>query len=1130
MTRVLWTLLLASVAIVAAGCGGPHTGNCNASNCTGCCTSTGECKDGKTAAACGFNGAECQSCGTGTCGPALTCLGGTGGGTGGTGGGGPVQGDACAAAITIPLANGVGAATATLAGSTDDATGSCGGAGHGDVVFQLTTPSAGTLTIDARPGDAAQRLVAYLRTTCETAATELPGACVSARSGGAATLLTQRNLAAGTYFLWVDGAASGSGSVDVSLSFAPSAGETCTDAIPLAFKNNEANAVGSTAGATNDVTSVCGGAGPDLVYRFDVTSPSNFDVTVTPHSTSLQPVVSVRGASCGANPLGCNAASAGGASAVLRLGSLPAGTYYLAVDSASSNAGEFELVAHLSTAVAGDTCASAKTLTFTNGSSGGVASDTGDTSLAWSDTQGLCGGLGGSDVVYRFTTGATLNLRAGVSSTNPNVQPVVYLRAVSCTGSERACGLSTDGGVASLAYGGLTPGTYYLWVDDNTATGGPYTLSASLEAPLQGESCANPRSLVFSNGTLGGTASDTGDTSQAFPEAQGSCGGSAGADLVYTFTTTTQLSFTASATTLSSGYQPVLYLRSSFCTTSGDRACNQATVAGGTASLASANLPAGTYYLWVDGASATGGGYTLDAALAPPPPGDVCTNPKNLSFSNGAAGGTATATGDTTGLSADTYGTCWASTAEPDEVYAFSTTTALDLRATVTPTGGSFRPVVYVRSTTCTGAQLACTAATTSGNGAALAVGALPAGNYSLFVDGAGGTSGPYSLTASLTPPAVGEGCANPKPLVFSLGSDGGVASDTGDTSLDFQDGSGSCTSTSAPDLVYSFTSTKTLDFAASLSTTAGTYWPAMVLRTATCTGAERTCAAATSVGGTANLAVQGLPAGTWYLWVDGATASGGQYNLTASLLPAPPDAVRALPITNVASPGPMTVTFQVVDRYGNVMSGDNTTSFTISLNGSAIFTGASQGTINSGSGTNTVVVTVVNGQVTLTLTDAVAQTVTFTTTDSQGNGLKYPGNNVFTQTSPPQPTPCDTNNNRVFTFATSAQPTGPATVTVNSRGDLNGGTTEYLNVYMESTAGTPYGSIFTGGPGQCATAYGVATVNVPLTSLQTYLADGTLNVVLVATSAVNCVTCPTINNDTFVTLSYPTTLTATFL
>jgi hypothetical protein len=253
----------------------------------------------------------------------------------------------------------------------------------------------------------------------------------------------------------------------------------------------------------------------------------------------------------------------------------------------------------------------------------------------------------------------------------------------------------------------------------------------------------------------------------------------------------------------------------------------------------------------------------------------------------------------------------------------------------------------------------------------------------------------------------------------------------------------------------------------------------------------------------------------------------GGQYNLSASLLPAPADAVRALPITNVTHPGPMTVTFQVVDRYGNVMSSDNTTSFTISLSGTAVFTGATQGTIVSGTGTNTVVVKVTNGQVTVTLTDAVAETVTFTMTDSQPNGLKYPGNTAFTQTSPATTGPCDTNNNKAFTFTTgSVTATGDATITVNALGDLNGSlSSEYMTVYLESLTGTSYGNIFLNDVGQC-TATGQATVTIPLASLQTYLADGSLTVLLVASTQVNCSIC---TGNTTVKVSFPTTLTAIF-
>jgi hypothetical protein len=222
-----------------------------------------------------------------------------------------------------------------------------------------------------------------------------------------------------------------------------------------------------------------------------------------------------------------------------------------------------------------------------------------------------------------------------------------------------------------------------------------------------------------------------------------------------------------------------------------------------------------------------------------------------------------------------------------------------------------------------------------------------------------------------------------------------------------------------------------------------------------------------------------------------------------------------------------MAVTFEVVDRYGNVMTTDNTTSFTVNVTGAATFTGATTGAIVSGSGTSSVLVRVTGGVVTLSAADLTQETVTFTAVDSQMNGLRYPGT-FFTQTAPQQTTPCQSGVG-TFAFNTPATPTGPGTITVVSRGDLNGGTSEYLDVFMESTTGTLLGSAFVTGAGQCLATDATATLPAPLATLQAALADGTATVAIRGTASISCTLCTAASNLTRVTLTFPMTITGTF-
>lgn len=1319
--------------------------------------------------------------GGGTAGGVVVGGGSTAGGStaGGAAGGPPPAGNTCAAPIDIVLSGGSGLGVGTRVSATDEAAGSCGGVGAGDLVFRFTTSSVGTVTIDLRSTSAQQQLVGFLRTSCDTSAAELPASCVSAQAPGGGLLLVQRGLPAGTYFLWVDGVGAASAGVSVNVNFTAEQGDTCASPITLTPTNEEVNVVGTTAGALTDSTGTCGGSGADVVYRLDLTSQAALDVSLSTRNLNVQPVVYVRSTTCTGTQLACGAALSAGQASSVRLGSLAAGSYFIWVDSVTANAGEYVLRARLTPPVPGDTCLTAKPLTFTMASGVLSSTETGDTSLATNDTTGTCASGVGGDVVYSFTTTSTLDLRATVTTANSLYRPAVYVRSSSCTGSERVCAasltaggsaqlvsaalpagtwflwvdgvsgtagaftltttltppvpgdscsnpvvltLTPDGGTvttsgdtsqllndmtpscasgvggdavysftttqpgdlrlsvtptslgyqpvvtvrsssclgtergcaaapsfgspANLLIGGITAGTYFIWVDGSSGTAGQYTLSATLTAPTPGDGCLAPKLLAF--GADGGTIIETGDTSALFNDASGSCASGLSGDAVYQITTTTMLDLRATATSTSPGYRPALSLRNASCTGT-ERTCNGAPGLGNSTSVAAAALPAGTYFLWVDGVSGTSGVYSLTVTLTPPAPGETCANPLPLVF--GATGGSITEVGDTSTRFHEITGNCISGTS-PDVAYSFSTTTPLDLRATVSTSSTTYQPAVYLRTATCS-SEFNCGAAQSLGGTASVGVGALAPGTYTLVVDGAAASSGPYTLNATLSPPVVGDSCTNPRTLLFS-GTDGGVAADIGDTTTLFHESNGSCTSGTGADAVYTFTTTGVFDFRATATTTSagfrpalylrstcssseracnaatiaggaatissallpagtyflwvdgasstvgtfalsaslgvpiageacvnavplsfvngavtvtgdttlafndltpacastaiandvvytfttsttqsftaratttsGTYRPTLSLRSATCTGIEQACQAAAVAGGDADLALPMLAPGTYFLWVDGAGGTAGPFTVSATLGTAPPDEVRALAPMAVTAPGPMTVVFQVFDRFNNLVTSDTATSFTVNVTGGATFTGATQGTVLSGVGTSSVLVRVSGGEVRLQVSSASAQTVTFTAIDSQSNGLRYPGASV-SLVGTPQPTPCDTRPRATFNFPTGFVPQAAGSVRVVGRGDFDL-STEYLNVYVEGSS--PLGSVFVGG-NQCSSELN-ESLAVPLATLQSALLDGTVTVALEHTTSVNCGLCtPTALEVVNVTLSYPSSITGQF-
>jgi hypothetical protein len=172
------------------------------------------------------------------------------------------------------------------------------------------------------------------------------------------------------------------------------------------------------------------------------------------------------------------------------------------------------------------------------------------------------------------------------------------------------------------------------------------------------------------------------------------------------------------------------------------------------------SVPAGQYALWVEGDGATQGDFTLRVTSAMPvatPTNDFCgqtTMPPTLSPASGQAG-------DTRGASNDDQGGCGFDYGEngedaPDVVYHLVVSTMQTLTVSVTPdatTGTLFRPLVYVRApnqcastVTTTPTPLGCQVAPDFGQSASVTLNNLAPGTYNVWVDGAGLSSGGFTI------------------------------------------------------------------------------------------------------------------------------------------------------------------------------------------------------------------------------------------------------------------------------------------------------------------------------------------------------------------------------------------------
>lgn len=518
----------------------------------------------------------------------------------------------------------------------------------------------------------------------------------------------------------------------------PSSNDSCADPMTLTITNGVGSAVETLAGAADDAEGQCGGAGgPDKVFRFSTAAMATWVIEARPHDPTAKLAVYMRSACDVQNtevPGACAAAASGGGAVQLTTRDLAAGDYYVWVDVVSGPAAGFDLsVTHVPGA--GNTCQAPIPLTLVNGE----ANASGTTAGLTNAEAGTCGGAGAPDVVYAVTLDEIRDLEVTVHPTTATFRPVVYVHST-CSSGERVCSVGAAAGQdATAALGSLPAGTYYLWVDGHTGSSGSYTLTVRARTPAAGDTCANPAGLTFTPVAVGSAATVTGDTRAVFDDEAGTCGGSTGADIVYTFTTTTAVDFEA-VLTPAADFRPVLYL-SSACAT-GERSCETPAAAGDTTTLREGALPPGTYWLWVDGHTGSAGTYSLTVRLTPPQQGDSCLDPIPLNLSSGSA----SLTGDTGTFFNNAAGTCGGASAA-DIVYGFSTAGLTSFTATVTPTA-TFRPIVYLLQG-CTGTQRQCTPASAAGQPATLTTTNLPAGTYGLWVDGYGGSTGSYTLQIS---------------------------------------------------------------------------------------------------------------------------------------------------------------------------------------------------------------------------------------------------------------------------------------------------------------------------------------------------------------------------------------------
>lgn len=218
-------------------------------------------------------------------------------------------------------------------------------------------------------------------------------------------------------------------------------------------------------------------------------------------------------------------------------------------------------------------------------------------------------------------------------------------------------------------------------------------------------------------------------------------------------------------------------------------------------------------------------------------------------------------TGDTTGATDDSDGSCNTGSG-PDHVFRLDVTTAGYY--SFNTNGSSFDTLLYIKSGSCTGTEIACDDDNGTGTYDSAFTVPLATGSYTVFVDGYDSMEyGTYTLNVgTFTPTAVVTGndaCSS----AYSITAAGTYA---GDNLSATDSGDGSCVTGTGADVWFTFTlsgaSTVTLE------TTGSTYDTVLYVRQDSCSGTEVDCDDDGGYGLDSALSLS-LTAGTYYVALD---------------------------------------------------------------------------------------------------------------------------------------------------------------------------------------------------------------------------------------------------------------------
>lgn len=678
----------------------------------------------------------------------------------------------------------------------------------------------------------------------------------------------------------------------------------CGTAEQLDLAKGPVHVTGSLLKAADDTRLSCAAStqGNDLVYQLSVPSQGRLVATVISDG-SFRPALELRSTCSGAQtPLSCGRAGANAAgTATLQVDGLATGTYFLWLDSDDGAAGDFTLDVAMENPEPSDSCSMPNGVELKNS----PVVITGTTVGLKDDSAGTCGGQGAPDAVLMLHTASARSIRVELSTATAGFAPVFYLRQQCDSGDAQDQVACVSGSSQAFTVPNFGPGSLYLFIDgrgeNQFVSAGDFTVTVTPTEPApppQNDSCGFAQTLPVP-ATGSGSISVQSDTTSANDDSDG-CGGTGSPDVVYRFHLDEPRLVQTTVTALSgANYLPMVYLRpATACASespSDQIACTYGFDFGQSVTAVVPSLPAGDWFLWVDGLYSAGP-FNLQVDTADPPPtptNDTCSMPGMLNISSGYS----SVTGTTLGATEDVYDArCAAGAASPDVVYGVSLAQpsfiGLDLKAA---SGSALEPVVELRGGqsgfSCTdslngGSLLGCN----WGDGAVsnrtvFTAPAVGPGDYYVWVEGDYGTQGDFSLrvVTEATPAAApNDTCQSlSAPLTLGMSTSGDTRNAQPDALDPLLDGD---PADFGRDVVYPVVvgSNSTLTVTVTPDATEGTLLrPVLALRT-TCNDANTTVDAvsANDYGTAFSHTFTNLALGTYYLWVGGVRRSSGAFTL----------------------------------------------------------------------------------------------------------------------------------------------------------------------------------------------------------------------------------------------------------